>query len=410
MPFDGNNNYRGDFYGAGRLGFTTPDVDASPWERPFLPIGYPAPWLPGKRRDDAHPVGAQLVLSTGNLVGLDKSGALIPAGYTCGKSTLSAAGGGKYSIVVYSQDDVGFAVNPQTGNKVAAAGEYVVLGCPSDAVGATNSTTPPTLGDTVTLPNGTTIVIQASDVTFATSCNLIAGGYSRPIGYAIRNVWQYIGGVNVLTTTGGIKYTLDGVNPIGFRAHNYMHEMATAIQTKFIIRVPYIGANPSYLQSLAASNGLTAAPYNYTQSDFSRSFAHFTAPLGSDVTNGDLFPGCSVVPSSFQGDAGNFSAFNSVLNSYDEICGKVLGIESLYPINDFANRVRTQFERNEQQIGPFREPNAVIGLMGGSATRGLDYQVSLATNGLFRIAKDSNNAVLLADPALYSYVYIHASC
>ena len=67
-------------------------------------------------------------------------------------------------------------------------------------------------------------------------------------------------------------------------------------------------------------------------------------------------------------------------------------------------------KRNEQQIGPFREPNAVIGLMGGSATRGIDYQINLATNGLFRLAKDSNNSAALADPALYSYVYIHVSC
>ena len=410
MPFDQNNNYRGDFYGKDRLGFTTPDVDASPWERPFLPIGYPAPWLPGKRRDDAHPVGAQVVLSTGNLVGLDKSGALVPAGMTCGQSTLTAEEGGVYSLVVYGQDDVGFAINPQTGVKVQSAGEYVVIGCPAGAVGANNSTTPPTLGDVVTLPNGTSIVIQDSDVIFATSCNLIAGGYSRPLGYAIRNVWQYIGGVNILANSGGIQYTLDGVNPVGFRAHNYMHEMATAIQTKFVVRVPYIGSSPAYLESLAQANGLTASPYNYVQTDFSRSFTHFTAPMGNSVAEGNLFAGCSVVPSSQQGDAGNFAAYNSELNSFDQICGRVLGIEAIYPILDFQNRVRTQFERNEQQIGPFREPNAVIGLMGGSATRGIDYQINLATNGLFRLAKDSNNSAALADPALYSYVYIHVSC
>ena len=37
MSFDINNNYKGTFYGKDRLGFTTPDVDASDWPRPFLP-------------------------------------------------------------------------------------------------------------------------------------------------------------------------------------------------------------------------------------------------------------------------------------------------------------------------------------------------------------------------------------
>lgn len=408
MAFDINNNYRGDFYGKDRLGFTTPDVDASPWERPFLPIPYPAPWLPGKRRDDAHPVGAQVVLSTGNLVGLDKNGALIPAGMTSGKSSLSVSSGGVYSIIVYGQDDVGFAINPQTGVRVQNAGEYVVLGCPNDAVGQDNTQTPHVAGDVVTLPNGNQILIQASDVAFATACNLIAGGYSRPVGYAIRNVWQYTGGVNISSTTGGISYVLDGVNPIGFRAHNYMHEMGTAIQTKFVLRVPYIGADPGYLQTLASDNGLTASPYNYVQTDFSRSFLHATGTLGNAA--GEMFAGASVVPSAALGDAGNFAPYDASVNSFDQICGKVLGIEYIYPIKDFANRVRTQFERGEQQIGPFREPNAVIGLMGGSATRGIDYQINLATNGLFRIAKDTGNNTVLADPALYTYLYVHVNC
>jgi hypothetical protein len=401
MAFDINSNYRGDFYGRDRLGFTTPDVDASQWERPYLTIPYPAPWLPGKRRDDAHPAGAQVVISTGQLVGLDKSGALIPAGYFCGKSALSAAEGGAYCLVVYGADDVGFAINPQTGNKVASAGEYVCLGCPSDAAGATSLLS----GDVVKLPNGTVIDIQASDVAFATSCNLIPGGYGRPVGYAVRNVFQYLGGVNSVTTIGGIHYLLDGVNPVGFRAHNYMHEMGTAIATKFVIHVPWIGATLTTLQSMAQSLGLT----NYVQTDFSRSFAHFTGALGNNP--GDLFPGCSVVASRQPGDAGNYAPYNpsDPTCTVDLICGRVLAVEPIYPILDYANRVRTQFERANEQIGPFREPNAVIGLMGGSATRGIDYAVNLSTNGLFRLANDANLANALTGEA-YSYVYIHVSC
>src|SRR5208283_4306175 len=187
MAFDVNNNYRGDFYGKDRLGFTTPDVDASPWERPFLTIPYPAPWLPGKRRDDAHPVGAQVVLSTGNLVGVDKSGALVPAGMVCGETAggQGHTSGGGYCLVVYGQDDVGFAINPKTGNKVQAAGEYVVIAAPSDGANL----------DVVTLANGQAITVTGTDVTFGQTCTLIPGGYSRPLGYAIRNVWQYLGGV-----------------------------------------------------------------------------------------------------------------------------------------------------------------------------------------------------------------------
>ena len=413
MAVDINNNYRGDFYGKDRLGFTTPDVDASPWERPFLPVAYPAPWLPGKRRDDAHPVGAQVVLSTGNLVGLDKSGALIPAGYWCGQSavnkTTASIGGityvtGGYSIVVYGQDDVGFAVDALTGQKVAVAGQYEVLGVPANplAYSVGGST-----GDLVLLPDGTSIPITSGDISNGEACTLIPGGYSRPVGYAVRNVWQYLGGVNLVTGfTDGVQYTLDGVNPIGFRAHNYMHEMGTAIQTKFVIRVPYIGATPGYLQSLAAAQSVTGAPYYYTQTDFSRSFTHFTGTLGNSA--GDLFAGCSVKASNFLGDAGSFAPWNSATDPADQICGKVLGVEAIYPILDYQNRVRTQFERNNEQIGPFREPNSVIGLMGGSATRGIDYQINLATNGLFRLLKDIGKAI--TDPALFTYVYVHVSC
>jgi hypothetical protein len=351
-----------------------------------------------------------VVLSTGHLVGLDQSGALIPAGLFCG-TQADKAYGGQYCLVVYGADDVGFAMNPQKGTTVQSAGEYVVLACPADAVGETSVVA----GDTVTLPNGTVIHIQPSDIAFAESCTLVPGGYSRPIGYCVRNVFQYLGGVNILNAspfTGGIQYVLDGVNPVGFRAHNYMHEMGTAIATKFVIRVPWIGPTLTSLQTWANAN-LTGL--GYVQTDFSRSFAHFTATAGSAL--GDLFAGCSVVASRGAGsgtpavacDSGNYAPYNPNVNYPDEICGRVLAVEHIYPILDYANRVRTQFERANEQIGPFREPNAVIGLMGGSATRGIDYAINLSTNGLFRLAKD-NNQVANVPAYAYTYVYIHISC
>src|SRR5208282_499632 len=89
MSLDINNNYRGTLYGRDRLGYTTPDADASEPLRPFLPVPYPAPWLPGKRLDEGHPVGAQVVLSSHSIVGLDKSGALVPAGLISGTQVSS---------------------------------------------------------------------------------------------------------------------------------------------------------------------------------------------------------------------------------------------------------------------------------------------------------------------------------
>src|SRR5271156_2745299 len=97
MSLDVNNNYRGTLYGRDRLGYTTPDADASEPLRPFLPVPYPAPWLPGRRLDEGHPVGAQVVISSHQIVGLDKSGALVPAGLIAGSQaasvTLALTGG-----------------------------------------------------------------------------------------------------------------------------------------------------------------------------------------------------------------------------------------------------------------------------------------------------------------------------
>jgi len=487
MSLDINNNYRGTLYGRDRLGYTTPDADASEPLRPFLPVPYPAPWLPGRRLDEGHPVGAQVVISSHQIVGLDKSGALIPAGFMSGTTassittastntpigaitassqtgsvvtftvtstaglqagdtisisglgtngtawngaytifavtsptqfqvvqTATTAGSdgsgtvrdyeGLYCAIQYGQNDVGFARNAVTGNPVAAAGEYVILAAPADAV----------LGDIVVFPNGNTIAVTDADLTFATGfndaahasrvvgvtgCNLIPNGVARPIGYAIRNVFQFLGGVNLISTTGGIFYTLESMVPIQFRIHNYMHEMGTAIQTHFCLRLPWIGATPTALQSFAAADGISG----YVQTDFGRSFVHAT---GGIAGNPYALNGLSVVPSrlGFGSDAGNYSFYNAAVNGFDEICGRVIGVESLYPIRDFANRVRTQFERATEAVGPFTTRTPSIGQMGGSATRGMDYMVNLTNDGIFRLASDQNKTIR---PEYSTYVYIH---
>lgn len=487
MSFDINNNYRGTLYGRDRLGYTTPDADASEPLRPFLPVPYPAPWLPGRRLDEGHPVGAQVVISSHQIVGLDKSGALVPAGLLSGTqvssqidtvahaagNTVAAASGvvtlvlpdanntytgvnaggaaahnyaagdpitilgstltgldgsyiltsatfatatwtlvfnapvanqsateipaastvrnfrGLYCAVQYSQNDVGFARNVATGNPVAAAGEYEIIAAPSDAV----------TGDIVVFPNGNTITVQSGDVTFALACNVIPSGVARPIGYAVRNVFQFLGGVNLLSTTGGIFYTLESMVPLQFRIHNYMHEMGTAIQTHFVLRMPWIGASPTALQSFATADSISG----YLQTDFGRSFVHAT---GGVAGNPQSLNGLSVVPSRLGvgADAGNFSFYNAGVNGFDEICGRVIGVESLYPIRDFANRVRTQFERATEAVGPFTTKTPSIGQLGGSATRGMDYMVNLTNDGILRLASDQNKTIR---PEYATYVYVH---
>src|SRR5947209_8216826 len=118
MPsFDQYGNFRGTFYGVDRQGHTTPSPDASQPLQPYMPVPYPAPWLPTKRRDHGHPVDAGKVLSEGQAIGLDKSGAFIPAGLFCG-DTGTKANGGDYCVIVYSDMDVAIARNAATGNKV----------------------------------------------------------------------------------------------------------------------------------------------------------------------------------------------------------------------------------------------------------------------------------------------------
>jgi hypothetical protein len=388
MSFDVNNNYTGQFFGKDRLGFTTPSPDASDPLRPWLVVPYPAPWLPRKRRDEGHPVGANVVLSDGHLCGVDKSGALIPAGLISGAQAASGAGG-QFCILVYSQDDVGFTYNVQTGNPVAAVGEYALLACPSDAAAGT-------------VVEG--VAITSGDITFAKSCDVVPGGTARAIGYCVRNVFQYLGGVNVSATTGGMKYALLPNMPTKFRVHNYMHEPGTAIQTKYVLRLPWIGATPDTIAALATTDGVQGFA---GMTDFAKSFVHFTGAAGN--TAGKLFPGCGVVPSMGNGfrDAGCFMPFDPAKHSVDNMVGRVIGIETVIPIRDYADRVRTQFDRANSFVGPFKDSNPNSLMMGGSATRGMDYQIALATNGIFRLAHDQGRAV---HDEYGTYVYVHVNC
>jgi hypothetical protein len=379
MPFDVNGQFYGQLYGQDRIGQTTPDLESSEWLRPWIPVAYPAPYLPTLRQDQGHPKLAGIVIGAHQLVGQDKNGGLVPAGYFCG-TQATKANGGQYCVIVYQPWDVGFSYNPETSAPVQAAGETAVLAAPSDGVA----------GDTVTLPNGTVVTITAPQLAFALACDLFPTGKVRPIGCAVRNVYQYIGGVlvgqntNALSTTSatGINYNLDGVVPVNFNVLNYMHEMGTAIQTQFVLKLPWIGATPTTLTTLASGDGVTGY-----QQIFGRTFTHFTGAVGT--ANGQFGFGSGVVASNAGNgtDAGNFAPYNPTIHTPQDLVGRVIGIQNLAPVG-FLNRVRTLFDR--PMVGPMVDPNPAAIRMGGSATGGIPYHISVTTDAIFKRAYDQS--------------------
>lgn len=649
MAIDVNGQFTGSLYGQDRIGQTTPDLESSEWLRPWIPVAYPAPYLPTLRQDQGHPKLAGIVIGSHMLVGQDKNGGLVPAGLFCGKQPTKAAGG-QYCVIVYQPYDVGFAYNPQTAARVAVAGETVVLAAPSDAVA----------GDTVTLPNGTTVNITSPQINFAWSCDLFTGissntsgsnlstgsttvhldavltgstttgaptavitpgtstdhyngsftiqsgsaqavdpvivpsttttastatytlqwatnllsgtlqfkqgtgtlvsvvlsgdtlaqavtainaaiaaagltgvitathgsttlvltgtedvavdgtntleaggvistpvvvnvslaqvgggnstaaqavtlinaaiaaagvaasyaatpslqtsgvititgvedasvngtndftvvsdvedigtsgtsiAYSyfvvRPIGCAVRNVYQYIGGVLVGNNTAasssatGINYTLDGVVPLNFTVLNYMHEMGTAIQTQFVLKLPWIGSTPTELQAIAAHDSISG----YLNL-FGRTFTHFTGAMNNPLAYtpgggaaGSFGFGTGVVASSAANgtDAGNFAPFNPSVHSAQDLVGRVIGIQNLAPVG-FLNRVRTLFDR--PMVGPMTDPNPAAIRMGGSATGGIPYHISVTTDAIFKFAYDQGKT---ARPEYSTHVLVRVN-
>jgi hypothetical protein len=656
MPQDINGQFYGQLYGQDRIGQTTPDLESSEWLRPWLPVAYPAPYLPTLRQDQGHPKLAGIVLGAHQLVGQDKNGALVPAGLFCG-TTPAKASGGQYCAIVYQPWDVGFAFNPMTSARVQTAGEVALLAAPLDAVA----------GDSFQLPNGTTVIVTWPQINFAWKCDLFGGGnigtyastatttvdlvptvtaatsgagsvasfvlgtstdlisgqvtvqvgspvtvtpvvvastllagstatftfakatdlvtgsgstdsvvgdvlvvtpgtlqfkvgltgtlvtvditnlsianavvainaaianagvvgvvatstattivvtgpddtvqagnntltigtlqdvpstltvtlagvagaaavtainsavttaglgssfnatpaafgtktltitgavgvtntlvvvsdlddvgtagtlvpYSygtvRPIGCAVRNVYQYIGGVLVgqnpsaTPSATGINYILDGVVPINFAVLNYMHEMGTAVQTQFVLKLPWIGESPTALSTFATNDGVQGY-----QQLFGRTFTHFTGPqVGTVGTNGQVV---TVGPTAFSfgsgvtwsnlgngTDAGNFTVWNPNVNSTMDLVGRVIGIQNLAPVG-FLNRVRTLFDR--PMVGPMVDPNPASIRMGGSATGGIPYHISVTTDALFKRAYDQGKTLR---PAYSTHVIVRVN-
>jgi hypothetical protein len=233
-----------------------------------------------------------------------------------------------------------------------------------------------------------------------------AYGVCRPIGCAVRNVYQYIGGVLVGQNTAaspsatGINYVLDGVVPINFNVLNYMHEMGTAIQTQFVLKLPWIGPTASTLAQDALTDGLVG----YMQL-FGRTFTHFTGgntnagfasgfSAGTGIVAASGGSGVPIVNGSTSfgvgSDAGNFAIYNPAVNSPMDIVGRVLDVQNLAPVG-FLNRVRTLFDR--PMVGPMVDPNPAAIRMGGSATGGIPYHISVTTDAIFKRAYDQGKTL-----------------
>ena len=359
MSFDVNNQFTGQLFGQDRQGHTTPDLEASDAYRPWLPVAYPAPWLPGLRQDTGHPKAATVVLSSQMLVGLDKSGAIVPAGMICGNTgdnANHATGAGYYYIRYQAGSIDSWAVHPLTGVQIGTGGALVILAAPNNG---TNS-------DVITFADGSTHTVTTNELAAAKACDLFPCGKVRPVGVATRNVMQFIGGTKVKSTTGGILYTVDPMNPTGFAAVlNYTHEMGTAIQTSYVIRVPYVGTTRYALTALAATDSVSG----YSQG-YGLSFTHFTGT----PKHGQL-----VVGSDEAGDAGNYSDYDSAVHDLGDICGRIIGVMNMIDQAGYMPRVKTLWDSG-RLTGPYKDPHAASIAMGGSATGGLPYDISLTTD------------------------------
>lgn len=464
MAQDIHGQYSGILFGPrDRQGFNTPDNEASETLQPYLPISYAAPWLPGLRQAQGHPIGGQVAISTQMIVGVDKNGYLVPAGmrsgtqaqfksvsitnrvltskvatftanntfvegqsvtisgYTGGDAVLNgtwvvdaakstefvliidnadittgagtgtsvvvAANAGSYFAVKYSQTDADFLVTNVKTGAACAAGDVAVLAAPSDGVA----------GDVITFPDGSTYTILAGDLTFVATCNMFPGGKAKPVGIAVRDVWQNMGGVTVSSTTGGINYTCDTMIPIKFKFHNYMHEMGTAVRTEFYLRLTWIGNNTTDLATVASGLSISG----YTQSNESRSFVHFTGAKGAAA--GGLHVGALVKASTALGDSGHYGLLNTAAgDGADEKIGRVLAIQEMYPAKDYLNRVKTLWDTSKMG-GTWTEPNKASVMMGGQTTGGLDYALNLGTNGLLKKALDQGKT---PDAKMYTVVYV----
>ena len=195
MALDAFNRYTGTGRPVDDMGETTPEIEVSESIRPWGKF-LPAPYLP-VGRFDVHK-RANVVLSVGTPVGLDKVGSLVPAGIPDGH------------VFEFDSEDYRtgmFATrNPATGAAVTAAVTEAALH-----------------------PN----LVGTSGAAGAT----VVDAFVRPVGVTSYNVFSHEGGVSFSTWP---VYTLTHSNPVNYAQHNTMSQDLVAITCDYCLLVPYV--------------------------------------------------------------------------------------------------------------------------------------------------------------------------
>lgn len=194
MALDTFNRYTGTGRPVDDMGETTPEIEVSESIRPWGKF-LPAPYLP-VGRFDVHK-RANIVLSVGTPVGLDRAGSLVPAGIPDGHT------------FEFDSDDFRtgmFATrNPQTGAAVTSA----------------------------------TTEAKAVQGLLGVSGNLATQveKFVRTVGVTSYNVFSHEGGVSF---TGWPSYVLTHSNPINYAQHNTMSQDLVAITCDYCLLLPYV--------------------------------------------------------------------------------------------------------------------------------------------------------------------------
>ena len=177
MATDTYNRYSGTGRPVDDMGETTPQVELSESERPWIKA-LPAPYLP-VTRFDVHKRG-NIVLSVGTPVGLDSAGALVPAGIPGGHTFEYASNDYRTGLYASRRADTGAAVTSSVTEAIMHSG----------------------------LTAGTT------------------GEFIRPIGVMSYNCYSHEGGVTFTTWP---TYTLPYDNPTSYATHNSMAQDLVAV-------------------------------------------------------------------------------------------------------------------------------------------------------------------------------------
>ena len=312
-------------------GHITPDVEVSEGFRPDY--FFPAPWLPVIRYDAEWEVWFSL--TAGQVVSLNSDGHLVPAGMTS---------------VTYTANDVGEVYNVTTGELVTQAD--------------------------LDANDGVTVTYYFCDGQSAAQYTAISPWH---VGIMPYNAFAYYGGVIPTELDSGyFSFECDPNRPMHEKYTNFNVQATVAILCDRYIQVPYVGDSET-----EASLTAHARSYAHAYGDIA-SISDFVcddaegAATGMNA-NGYFFPGCYVCHDS----NGMYIPFDSNTMSSLDIVGQLLRIDSRYPKN-YLERVKT-FDSKGQYV--------TMDQMPGSATRGMDYAVHIATDGAYRAAIDAGDTI-----------------